>query len=72
MRYAQLKRGPLAHGWDEDQPWTLLRLKILIGRLFHVVTGAEGVEGSAADSGGGIDGRGDLDPPLHDPGGGCR
>ncbi|WP_238011412.1 winged helix-turn-helix domain-containing protein [Dactylosporangium sp. AC04546] len=33
---AELKRGPAAHGWVEDQRWTLPRIRVLIGRLFHV------------------------------------
>jgi putative transposase len=33
---AELDRGPAAHGWDEDQRWTLARVAALIGRLFHV------------------------------------
>lgn len=33
---AELDRGPAAHGWDEDQRWTLARVTTLIGRLFHV------------------------------------
>jgi putative transposase len=33
---AELKRGPLAHGFDSDQRWTLKRIKTLIGKLFHV------------------------------------
>ena len=33
---AELNRGPAAHGWDEDQRWTLARVATLIGRLFHV------------------------------------
>lgn len=34
---AQLRRGPAAHGWDEEgQGWTLVRVRLLIGRLFHV------------------------------------
>ncbi|NBM17591.1 winged helix-turn-helix domain-containing protein [Streptomyces sp. GC420] len=33
---AELKRGPLAHGFEEDQRWTLGRIKTLIGRLCHV------------------------------------
>ena len=33
---AELDRGPAAHGWDEDQRWTLARVTRLIGRLFHV------------------------------------
>ncbi|GHE25225.1 hypothetical protein GCM10018781_76360 [Kitasatospora indigofera] len=31
----ELEKGPLAHGW-EDQPWTLARIKTVIGRRFHV------------------------------------
>ena len=37
MRYAQ--RGgtrPLAHGFANDQRWTLGRIKTLIGKVFHV------------------------------------
>ena len=33
---SELDRGPAAHGWDEDQRWTLARVTTLIGRLFHV------------------------------------
>jgi transposase len=32
----ELDRSPGAHGWDEDQRWTLARVTRLIGRLFHV------------------------------------
>ncbi|WP_225102335.1 winged helix-turn-helix domain-containing protein [Streptomyces sp. CoH27] len=33
----ELKRGPLAHGSDDEfQGWTLKRVKLLIGRMFHV------------------------------------
>jgi len=32
----ELERGPAAHGWSEDQRWTLARVTTLIGRLFHV------------------------------------
>ena len=32
----ELGRGPAAHGWSEDQRWTLARVARLIGRLFHV------------------------------------
>src|SRR6266511_1966103 len=32
----ELDRGPAAHGWVEDQRWTLPRITTLIGRLFHV------------------------------------
>jgi len=31
----ELDRGPEAHGWA-DQRWTLARVTVLIGRLFHV------------------------------------
>lgn len=37
----ELERGPLAHGWA-DQRWTLVRIKTLIGRLFHVSYTVEG------------------------------
>lgn len=33
---AALDKGPAAHGWAEDQRWTLARVVALIGRLFHV------------------------------------
>src|ERR1700750_1188050 len=33
---AELRKGPLAHGFAHDQRWTLGRIKTLIGRLFHV------------------------------------
>ena len=33
---AELDRGPAAHGWVEDQRWTLPRVTVLIARLFHV------------------------------------
>jgi putative transposase len=33
---AALEGGPAAWGWDEDQRWTLARVTMLIGRLFHV------------------------------------
>jgi transposase len=32
----ELDRGPAAHGWVEDQRWTLPRITVLIARLFHV------------------------------------
>jgi len=32
---AELARGPAEHGWA-DQRWTLARIALLIGRLFHV------------------------------------
>ncbi|WP_237407137.1 winged helix-turn-helix domain-containing protein [Streptomyces sp. M2CJ-2] len=37
----ELERGPLAHG-RPDQRWTLVRIKALIGRLFHVSYTIEG------------------------------
>jgi putative transposase len=39
---AELRRGPLAHGFAGDQYWTLGRIKALIGRLFHVGYTVEG------------------------------
>ena len=33
---AALKAGPAAHGWKQDQRWTLARVTELIGRLFGV------------------------------------
>ncbi|GGL03845.1 hypothetical protein GCM10010094_75870 [Streptomyces flaveus] len=33
----ELRRGPLAHGFGHGfQGWTLKRVKLLIGRMFHV------------------------------------
>jgi transposase len=32
---SELARGPAEHGWA-DQRWTLARVALLIGRLFHV------------------------------------
>jgi putative transposase len=40
---AELDRGPAAHGWVEDQRWTLPRITVLIGRLFHVQYTERGV-----------------------------
>ena len=40
---AELRKGPLAHGFAGDQRWTLGRIKTLIGRLFHVGYTVEGV-----------------------------
>ncbi|WP_261808986.1 winged helix-turn-helix domain-containing protein [Nonomuraea sp. C10] len=40
---AELRRGPLAWGYAEDQCWTLGRVKTLIGRLFHIGYTIEGV-----------------------------
>jgi transposase len=31
-----LDAGPAAHGWSEDQRWTLARVALLVGRLCHV------------------------------------
>lgn len=39
----ELKRGPLAHGFADDQRWTLQRVKTVIGRLFHVGYTVQGV-----------------------------
>ncbi|WP_308184874.1 helix-turn-helix domain-containing protein [Streptomyces sp. MNU76] len=45
----ELERGTLAHGWDEDQGWTLVRIRALIIRLFLVeYTVQGGVEVDAA------------------------
>lgn len=38
-----LERGPLVHGWDEGQGWTLVRVKTLIGRMFHIGYTVQGV-----------------------------
>lgn len=32
----ELDAGPAVHGWVEDQRWTLPRITVLIGRLFHL------------------------------------
>ena len=39
---AELRKGPLAHGFANDQRWTLGRVKTLIGKLFHVGYTIEG------------------------------
>jgi transposase len=39
----ELRRGRLAHGFADDQRWTLGRIKTLIGKLFHVGYTVEGV-----------------------------
>jgi transposase len=39
----ELGRGPAAHGWDEGQGWTLVRIKTLIGRMFHIGYTVQGV-----------------------------
>ncbi len=33
---AALDAGPAVWGWTEDQRWTLARVTMLVGRLFHV------------------------------------
>ncbi|WP_241564585.1 winged helix-turn-helix domain-containing protein [Nonomuraea polychroma] len=33
---AALNAGPAVWGWTEDQRWTLARVTVLVGRLFHV------------------------------------
>jgi transposase len=33
---AELDRGPAAHGWVEDQRWTLARVAVVIDRLYGV------------------------------------
>jgi transposase len=38
----ELQKGPLAHGFANDQRWTLGPIKTLIGRLFHVRYTVEG------------------------------
>ncbi|MCY0924543.1 winged helix-turn-helix domain-containing protein [Streptomyces sp. H27-G5] len=40
---AELQRGPLVHGFEDDQRWTLKRMRQLIGRLFHVGYTVQGV-----------------------------
>jgi transposase len=40
---AELAKGPLMHGFADDQRWTLKRIKTVIGRLFHVGYTIEGV-----------------------------
>lgn len=39
----ELQQGPLTCGWDEGQGWTLVRIKTLIGRMFHVGYTVQGV-----------------------------
>jgi putative transposase len=39
---AELRKGPMAHGFASDQRWTLGRIKTLIGKLFHVGYTVEG------------------------------
>ena len=38
----ELRKGPLAHGFANDQRWTLGRIKTLIGKLFHIGYTIEG------------------------------
>ena len=38
----ELGKGPLAHGFANDQRWTLGRIKTLIGKLFHIGYTVEG------------------------------
>ena len=38
----ELRKGPLAHGFANDQRWTLGRIKTLIGRLFRTGYTVEG------------------------------
>jgi len=40
----ELDAGPAAHGWDEDQCWTLARIAELIGRMFQVSYTLGGVD----------------------------
>lgn len=39
----ELERGTLAHGWDEERGWTLVRVRVLIIRLFLVEYTVQGV-----------------------------
>jgi putative transposase len=39
----ELRLGPGAHGFTDDQRWTLKRVKTLIGRLFHIGYTVQGV-----------------------------
>lgn len=32
----ELDKGPAAHGWAEEQGWTLARVAVVIARRFHV------------------------------------
>lgn len=32
----KLDEGPAAAGWDEDQRWTLARVRTMIGRMLHL------------------------------------
>jgi putative transposase len=39
----ELDRGPAAHGWTEDQRWTLARIAVLVRRLFKVSYSLKGM-----------------------------
>ena len=39
----ELGRGPPAHGWEDGQGWTLVRITTLVGRMFHVGYTVQGV-----------------------------
>ena len=36
---ARLEQGPAAAGYDQDQRWTLARIRTLIGTMFHIRVG---------------------------------
>ncbi|MFG2637524.1 winged helix-turn-helix domain-containing protein [Streptomyces sp. NPDC048362] len=40
---AELRRGPLVHGFEDDQRRTLKRIKLLIGRMLYVRYTVQGV-----------------------------
>jgi transposase len=40
---AALDAGPAAYGWSEDQRWTLARVALPAGRLFHVSCTPRGI-----------------------------
>jgi putative transposase len=40
---AELDAGPAAHGWAEDQRWSLARIALLISSMFHVRYSVPGV-----------------------------
>ncbi|MGA5135467.1 helix-turn-helix domain-containing protein [Streptomyces olivoreticuli] len=39
----ELERGTLARGWDEERGWMLVRIRVLIIRLFGVECTVQGV-----------------------------
>ena len=49
---AELRKGPLAHGFAGDQRWTLGRIKTLTGKLFHVGYTPEGCGSCCAGTAG--------------------